>query len=204
MKKVFLFASLFILIFHLNAQVTIPDSLEVFEEQREADFQEAREVFGESEVMKMFESLGSIPYFGNDYLQVDSIGLNIYGYDFDEIPVFDDSIYNQRIEFLASQTTIPLVFNAHVKRFIELYAMQRRKLTSRMLGLAHVYFPMFEETLDKYNMPLELKYLAMIESALNPLAGSRVGAKGLWQFMYATGKLYGLNSNTLVEDRYDP
>ncbi len=204
MKKVFLFTSLFILIFHLNAQVTIPDSLEVFEEQREADFQEAREVFGESEVMKMFESLGSIPYFGNDYLQVDSIGLNIYGYDFDEIPVFDDSIYNQRIEFLASQTTIPLVFNAHVKRFIELYAMQRRKLTSRMLGLAHVYFPMFEETLDKYNMPLELKYLAMIESALNPLAGSRVGAKGLWQFMYATGKLYGLNSNTLVEDRYDP
>ena len=204
MKKVFLFASLFILIFHLNAQVTIPDSLEVFEEQREADFQEAREVFGESEVMKMFESLGSIPYFGNDYLQVDSIDLNIYGYDFDEIPVFDDSIYNQRIEFLASQTTIPLVFNAHVKRFIELYAMQRRKLTSRMLGLAPVYFPMFEETLDKYNKPLELKYLAMIESALNPLAGSRVGAKGLWQFMYATGKLYGLNSNTLVEDRYDP
>lgn len=204
MKKVFLFASLFILIFRVNAQVTIPDSLEVFEEQREADFQEAREVFGESEVMKMFESLGSIPYFGNDYLQVDSIGLNIYGYDFDEIPVFDDSIYNQRIEFLASQTTIPLVFNAHVKRFIELYAMQRRKLTSRMLGLAHVYFPMFEEALDKYNMPLELKYLAMIESALNPLAGSRVGAKGLWQFMYATGKLYGLNSNTLVEDRYDP
>ena len=68
MKKVFLFASLFILIFHLNAQVTIPDSLEVFEEQREADFQEAREVFGESEVMKMFESLGIIHYFGNDYL----------------------------------------------------------------------------------------------------------------------------------------
>ena len=204
MKKVFLVAFLFFIISHVNSQVAIPDSLELFEEQREADFQEARDVFGESEVMKMFESLGSIPYFGNEYLQVDSIGLNIYGYGFDEIPVFDDSIYNQRIELLASRTTIPLVFNAHVKRFIELYAMQRRKLTSRMLGLAHVYFPLFEETLDKYNMPLELKYLAMIESALNPLAGSRVGAKGLWQFMYATGKLYGLNSNTLVEDRYDP
>ena len=204
MKKVFLIAFLFSIIAHINAQVAIPDSLELFEEQREADFQEARDVFGESEVMKMFESLGSIPYFGNEYLQLDSIGLNIYGYGFDEIPVFDDSIYNQRIELLASRTTIPLVFNAHVKRFIELYTMQRRKLTSRMLGLAHVYFPLFEETLDKYNMPLELKYLAMIESALNPLAGSRVGAKGLWQFMYATGKLYGLNSNTLVEDRYDP
>ena len=204
MKKVFLFAFLFLLMSNVNSQVTIPDSLELFEEQREVDFQETRDVFGESEVMKMFESLGSIPYFGNEYLQVDSIGLNIYGYGFDEVPLFADSIYNQRIEYLASQTTIPLVYNVHVKRFIELYAVQRRKLTSRMLGLAHVYFPLFEETLDKYNMPLELKYLAMIESALNPLAGSRVGAKGLWQFMYATGKLYGLNSNTLVEDRYDP
>lgn len=204
MKKIALLTSLFLLLSAVSAQVTIPDSLEIFEEQREADIQEAQDVFGESEVLKMFEALGSIPYFGDDYLQVDSIGLNIYGYSFDEVPVFDDSIYIQRIEFLASQTTIPLVFNVHVKRFIELYAMQRRKLTSRMLGLAHIYFPLFEEKLDKYNMPLELKYLAMIESALNPLAGSRAGAKGLWQFMYATGKLYGLDSNTLVEDRYDP
>lgn len=152
----------------------------------------------------MFESLGSIPYFGNEYLDVDSSGLNVYGYGYYEVPLFADSIYKQRIEYLASQTTIPLVYNANVKRFIELYAVQKRKLTSRMLGLAHIYFPLFEEKLDKYNMPLELKYLAMIESALNPLAGSRVGAKGLWQFMYATGKLYGLESNTLVEDRYDP
>ena len=182
----------------------IPDSLELFEEQREADFQEAIDVFRDSEVMKMFESLGSIPYFGEDYLHLDSTEMNVYGYDFGEIPVFDDSIYNQRIEYLASQTTIPLVFNAHVKRFIDLYAMQRRALTGRMLGLSHVYFPMFEEMLDKYNMPLELKYLAMIESALNPTAGSRAGAKGLWQFMYQTGKLYGLQSGTLVEERYDP
>lgn len=182
----------------------IPDSLELFEEQRQADFQEAREVLGESEVMKMFESLGSIPYFGDDYLDIDTLELNVYGYDYGEIPVFDDSVYNQRIEALASQTTIPLVFNAHVKPFIELYAMRRRALTGRMLGLSYIYFPLFEEKLDKYNMPLELKYLAMIESALNPVAGSRVGAKGLWQFMYATGKQYGLNSTTLVEDRFDP
>lgn len=222
MKKILLLPLLLLLCFPVSSQVKrpnvrvadtlyvvdtldyIPDSLELFEEQREADFQEARDVFGESEVMKMFESLGNIPYFGDDYLQVDYNGMNIYGYDPDEVPVFEDSIYNQRIERLASQTTIPLVFNAHVKRFIELYAIQRRKLTSRMLGLSYIYFPMFEEKLDKYNMPLELKYLAMIESALNPTAGSRAGAKGLWQFMFATGKLYGLESNTLVEDRYDP
>lgn len=182
----------------------LPDSLELYEEQRQADFQEAREVLGESDVMKMFESLGTIPYFGEDYLSFDSIEMNVYGYDYGEIPVFDDSIYIQRIESLAAQTTLPLVFNAHVKPFIELYAVRRRALTGRMLGLSYVYFPLFEEKLDKYNMPLELKYLAMIESALNPVAGSRVGAKGLWQFMYGTGRQYGLKSTTLVEDRFDP
>ena len=157
-----------------------------------------------SEVTKMFESLVKLPYFGNDYLQFDSVEMNIYGYDYSEIPVFPDSVYRQRIQQLATQTTLPLVFNSYVKNYIELYAVKRRGLTGRLLGLSHVYFPLFEETLDKYNMPLELKYLAMIESALNPTAGSRAGAKGLWQFMYKTGKQYGLNSTTFVEDCYDP
>ena len=182
----------------------IPDSLELFEEQRAADFKEANENFKESEVVKMLESLGNIPYFGEDYLHLDSSQMNVYGYGYDEIPVFDDSVYMERIDHLARQTTLPLVFNAQVKRFIDLYAMKRRTLTGRLLGLAYIYFPLFEETLDRYNMPLELKYLAVIESALNPTAGSRVGAKGLWQFMYGTGKQYGLKSTTLVEDRYDP
>ena len=162
------------------------------------------DILKDSEIMEMFEALGSIPYFGNDYLDLDSSEMNIYGYDYSEVPVFDDSIYAQRLEYLASQTTLPLVFNANVKRCIELYAMRRRGLTGRMLGLAHVYFPMFEATLDKYDMPLELKYLAMVESALNPTAGSHAGAKGLWQFMYQTGKQYGLKSTTLIEERYDP
>ena len=191
-------------VYVVDSVENLPDSLELYEEQRMADFQEAREVLGESEVMKMFESLGSIPYFGEDYLSFDTIEMNIYGYDYGEIPVFDDSVYIQRIESLAAQTTIPLVFNAHVKPFIELYAMRRRALTGRMLGLSYVYFPLFEETLDKYNMPLELKYLAMIESALNPVAGSHAGAKGLWQFMYGTGRQYGLKSTTMVEERFDP
>lgn len=158
----------------------------------------------DSEVTKMFESLIKMPYFGNEFLKIDSGEMNIYGYDSGEIPVFPDSVYRKRIEQLAAKTTLPLVYNAHVKKFIELYAVKRRGLTGRLLGLSHVYFPMFEETLDKYNMPLELKYLAMIESALNPTAGSRAGAKGLWQFMYNTGKIYGLKSTTLVEERFDP
>ena len=91
-----------------------------------------------------------------------------------------------------------------MKSFIDVYAVQKRDKTERILGLADVYFPLFEETLDKYGMPLELKYLAVVESALNPRAGSHAGAKGLWQFMYATGKMYGLNVTTLVDDRFDP
>lgn len=191
-------------VYEVDSVDMLPDSLELYEEQRRADFLEAEDVFKDSEVLKMFESLGSIPYFGDQYLSLDSSSMNVYGYEEGEIPVFADSIYNQRIDYLACQTTIPLVYNAHVKRFIDVYATRRRALTSRLLGLSHVYFPLFEETLSKYNMPLELKYLAMIESALNPTAGSRAGAKGLWQFMYGTGKLYGLKSTTMVEERYDP
>ena len=110
----------------------------------------------------------------------------------------------QRIQTLANETTIPLTFNTHVKSFIELYANRRRQQSSRMLGLSYVYFPMFEEYLAKYNLPLELKYLAMVESALNPVAGSKAGAKGLWQFMRGTGSEYGLRVTTLVDDRYYP
>ena len=201
MKKILLITSVLCLFSIAQAQEldTIPET--VTDTVPEVD---TVDVFKDSEILEMFEALGSIPYFGNDYLDLDSLEMNIYGYDYSEVPVFDDSIYVQRIERLASQTTLPLVFNANVKRCIELYAMRRRGLTGRMLGLAHVYFPMFEATLDKYNMPLELKYLAMVESALNPTAGSHAGAKGLWQFMYQTGKQYGLKSTTLLEERYDP
>jgi membrane-bound lytic murein transglycosylase D len=97
-----------------------------------------------------------------------------------------------------------LTFNSHVKSYINTYAVKRRNLTSKVLGLSEVYFPMFEEMLDKYNMPMELKYLAVVESALNPTANSRAGAKGLWQFMYGTGKMYGLKVTSLVDDRFDP
>ncbi|MCK5776591.1 MAG: LysM peptidoglycan-binding domain-containing protein, partial [Bacteroidales bacterium] len=109
-----------------------------------------------------------------------------------------------RIEMLNIQTPVELVYNKHVKAFINLYAKRGRKQTARMLGLKEIYFPLFEEVLDKYDMPLELKYLAVVESALNPTAGSHAGAKGLWQFMYGTGKMYGLLSNSIVDDRFDP
>jgi len=183
-----------------------PDTLDVenYNEQEIKDLNSGKAVVEESTVLEMLDMVSSISYFKDVYLDIDSAVMNVYGYDKYEVPVFDDSVYMERIEALARETTIPLTFNTHVKSFIELYANRLRNQSSRMLGLSYVYFPMFEELLDKYNLPLELKYLAMVESALNPTAGSRAGAKGLWQFMLATGKDYGLRVTSLVDERYDP
>ena len=182
-----------------------PDSLDVeLDDQAIRDLNSGKAVVDESAVMEMLDLVSNISYFKDVYLDIDSSLLNVYGYAKDEVPTFPDSIYALRIGALARETTIPLTFNAHVKSFIELYANRRRQQSSRMLGLSYVYFPMFEEYLAKYNLPLELKYLAMVESALNPTAGSKAGAKGLWQFMPATGKDHGLRITTLLDERYDP
>ena len=114
-----------------------------------------------------------------------------------------DSIYYLRLKTLTDQTLFPLVYNNHIRSYIDLYT-RRYKNLSLLLGVSKYYFPMFEEALDRYNCPLELKYLAVIESALNPTAVSRAGATGLWQFMYPTGKMYDLNVSTWIDDRRDP
>ena len=121
-----------------------------------------------------------------------------------DIPFFSDSIIMKRLQKLNLNTTMELSYNAMVAGYIELYANKRRTLTSKMLGLSEIYFPMFEEMLDKYDVPLEMKYLAIVESALNPVATSRAGARGLWQFMYTTGKMYGLEVSSIMDDRCDP
>lgn len=167
--------------------------------------EQAKVIFlDESPIVRMLDSLYRIRYFNDSLHWVDPASLNKYGYAPNEVPVFSDSIYRARIEALNRQTPIPLTYNQHIRGFIDLYAVRKRGLTSRMLGLSYVYFPMFEEMLDRYNIPLEMKYLAMVESALNPTAGSPMGAKGLWQFMYGTGKVYGLKVTSLVDDRFDP
>ena len=119
-------------------------------------------------------------------------------------PVFSDSVYEARIQHLDTKTPIDLVYNAYVKQYINVYTKQRRQQMSRMMGLAAYYFPVFEEVLDQFNLPLELKYLALVESALNPKAKSWAGATGLWQFMYNTGKEYNLRVSSYVDERMDP
>ena len=181
------------------------DSLTLALQERIDSENSGEAIVEESDVMMgMIDELGDIPYFEQNKLESSSKSENIYNYPEGYVPVFADSVYAERIDQLRKQTTIDLVYNKHVKSFIDVYAVRKRDHTCRILGLADIYFPMFEQALDKYNIPLEIKYLAVVESALNPRAGSHAGAKGLWQFMYATGKTYKLNITSLVDDRMDP
>jgi membrane-bound lytic murein transglycosylase D len=152
----------------------------------------------------MLDSLANLKIFEDSQFPNANQYQNWSTYSDNDIPTFSDSVYFERIAQMNDQSPFEFVYNAEVKKFIELYGVRKRKLTARILGLAQIYFPLFEEQLDKYNMPLELKYLAVIESALNPIANSPAGAKGLWQFMYGTGKVYGLKVSTYVDDRFDP
>ena len=117
-------------------------------------------------------------------------------------PVVSDSIYIDRLSRIPSVIEMP--FNDIVKKHIEAYTGRLRNKVSFMLAAANFYMPLFEEALDTYDLPMELKYLPIIESALNPKALSRQRASGLWQFMLRTGKIYGLDNNSLVDERRDP
>lgn len=141
-------------------------------------------------------------YFGADSNLDPQIALDRELNTINSFSKTSDSLYIQRLTALNS--AVDLSYNDIVKKYIELYAERRRGQVAMMLGLAQHYFPMFEETLDRYDMPIELKYMAIIESALVPVARSRMGASGLWQFMYTTGKEYGLQVDSYIDERRDP
>ena len=117
-------------------------------------------------------------------------------------PYFSDSVYIDRLARIPSVMEMP--YNDIVRKFVDMYASRLRNQVAFMLSASNFYMPIFEEALDAYGLPLELKYLPIIESALNPSAVSRAGASGLWQFMIGTGKMYGLETNSLVDERCDP
>jgi membrane-bound lytic murein transglycosylase D len=118
------------------------------------------------------------------------------------LPAIPDEVYLSRLDSINS--IIPLSYNRIVRNFIEMYTVKRRDQVATMLGLSEYYFPIFEEALEREGLPHELKYLPVIESALNPSAHSKAGASGLWQFMPFTGKKYELEINSFVDERCDP
>lgn len=117
-------------------------------------------------------------------------------------PPFPEEVYRERLGRIPAVMEMP--YNSIVQQFIDQYSGRLRRSVSYMLGAGNFYIPIFEEALDYYGLPLELKYLPVIESALEPTAVSRAGAVGLWQFMLATGKRYDLKVNSLVDERRDP
>lgn len=128
---------------------------------------------------------------------------NKYNYPASFVPEFSDSIIEARIKALDESSPFEYRYNEDVKKWINFYA-SKRYFIGRLVGLTKLYYPIFEQCLDKYDVPLEMKHLAIVESALNPTAKSRAGAGGLWQFMYKTGLLYDLNITSYVDDRFDP
>ena len=111
---------------------------------------------------------------------------------------------NLRVDSLNSISTINFEYNSFVKLYMDSYLIKDQKLISKMLAISKHYFPIFEQKLDKYNLPLELKYLSVVESSLNTRAKSPSGALGLWQFMYPTAKEYGLRVTSYIDERLDP
>lgn len=136
-------------------------------------------------------------YYSKTYLQQDE-DCNYR----DENRDYPKEVYIERLSRLPNVMEMP--YNEIVQKFIDRYTGRLRHSVSYMLGASNFYIPIFEEALEAYGLPLELKYLPVIESALNPKATSHAGAAGLWQFMVATGKQYGLEINSLIDERRDP
>ncbi|MDL5510238.1 LysM peptidoglycan-binding domain-containing protein [Arenibacter sp. M-2] len=147
----------------------------------------------------MKELYDSSSLFDSIYQDITTLEIDsVYHYN------VDTDTLKARLEILNQKTPFNIVYNPSLENVIRYFLTRKRDMMSRMLTISQFYFPLFEQELDNQNVPLELKYLAIVESALNPRARSRVGATGLWQFMYGTGKMYDLDVSSYVDERSDP
>jgi len=154
--------------------------------------------------LAMLDSLHEAQVFNENPISYETQKLNIHNFPLDSIPIYSDSIMNLRFESLKHWSPIEFTFNEKVKKHINVYGTHRRLMLSRVMGMSELYFPMIEEQLEKADLPMELKYLPVVESALNNTVRSRAGAVGMWQFMYRTGKYLGLEINSYIDERRDP
>lgn len=206
MKKKTILALLALLPMALSAQIVDTDDLDDYDDEDEAevevlddaddgDFSQGFD-FPEALADANIDSLMS-QYMSKTYLQTDEGCQQL-----SENPQVDREVYIDRLRRMP--TVMEMAYNDVVRSCIDRYMVRLRRQVSYMLGAANFYMPIFEQALDTYQLPLELKYLPIIESALNPTAVSRAGATGLWQFMLATGKAYGLEVTSYSDDRRDP
>ena len=148
---------------------------------------------------KWLEELYSISLYDTIYKTVTELEYEPIYY-----PELSTDTLKARLKRLNAKTPFNVEYNPSLESVIKRYLKHRRTSLERLMGLSHFYFPMFEQEFDNYNIPLEMKYLAIVESALKPRARSRVGATGIWQFMYGTGKEHDLDVSSYVDDRSDP
>lgn len=181
---------------NLNAQPANPAASD---SSASTSAQESLEIFTRKEI-RLMDSLLNVWYVKRDLASQNSVLSKLT----DDTTKYDnnDTLIFKRLS--AIETPIQVAYNDKVKRFIELYSVQRQRSSSVILGLAQYYYPWMKAIFDKYDLPEELVYITIIESALNPTAVSPAGATGIWQFMYGTGKIYGLEVTSYVDDRRDP
>ena len=199
----------------MSAQAVIEEDEEFEDEEVVVDEDEGDEDFDEEDELTVTDQEGNeevIDFPEAMTYDLDSL-MNLYmaktylDLDADcqttaENPTFSREEYIERLRRMP--TVMEMAYNDVVQQFIDRYSGRLRHSVSMMLGASNFYMPIFEEALEAYGVPLELRYLPIIESALNPKAVSRVGATGLWQFMLTTGRQYGLEVNSLVDERRDP
>jgi len=197
MKKIFFLCSCFLILITTIAQEQrniILDEILLEEVWLEDSLQNSIE----DEILNEMDALLDLWYIKKQVGNINAGMLN----DNNEEDCLIDAVVQSRMQHL--HTVMPLTYNQDIRKRIELYVCKRKRSSSIILGLSQYYFPWMREIFDKYDVPEELVYLTIVESALNPNAVSRAGATGIWQFMYATGKAYQLEVNTFVDDRRDP
>ncbi|MCG8698333.1 MAG: lytic transglycosylase domain-containing protein, partial [Bacteroidales bacterium] len=193
MKTLLFFTLPLVLSSFISLNATITDSIKSTE-LMEPDSIEIQLNLGAN-----LDSTAKLYYIEN---QVDDIELIDVVTDNDSFRIdIPDSVYVNRIA--AIPTVVELSYNKIVRRYIEMYASKKHNLVEVMVGLSEHYFPVFDDIFDYYDVPNEMKYMSIVESALNPRAYSRARAVGLWQFMYGTGRMYDLEVNSLVDERMD-
>ena len=177
-----------------NSILKTPEGLAPVEEDVLTDNEFATEID-----QKWLEEIYSNSLFDTIYKSVSEL-------KYDEVyyPELSTDTLRRRLDRLNAKTPFNVEYNPSLESVIKSYLKNRRQSLERLMSLSEFYFPMFERELDNQNIPLEIKYLAIVESALKPKAKSRVGATGLWQFMFTTGKQYGLDVSSYVDERSDP